>query len=183
LTRAALGCIAQSLSRSLVWLRAGRSPAPDGTPAHSQFRNVSRRSRSKIEGVSLRVTLPLIDHLALRVRDERRSRTFYEQALEPFGVKVVESSRGPGFAIEGGGDFWIEEGEPPAAPVHVAFAAADRATVDKFHRAAVEAGGRDNGAPGLRPHYHAGYYAAFVIDPDGNNVEAVFHEDRQLPAT
>ena len=58
----------------------------------------------------------------------------------------------------------------------MAFAAADRATVDKFHRAAVEAGGRDNGAPGLRPHYHAGYYAAFVIDPDGNNVEAVFHE-------
>jgi catechol 2,3-dioxygenase-like lactoylglutathione lyase family enzyme len=133
--------------------------------------------------VSPPVTLPLIDHLALRVRDERRSRTFYEQALEPFGVKVVESSRGPGFAIEGGGDFWIEEGEPPAAPVHVAFAAADRATVDKFHRAAVEAGGRDNGAPGLRPHYHAGYYAAFVIDPDGNNVEAVFHGDRQLPAT
>jgi catechol 2,3-dioxygenase-like lactoylglutathione lyase family enzyme len=147
------------------------------------FRSVPRRSRSKIEGVSLPVTLPLIDHLALRVRDVRRSRTFYERALEPFGVKVVESSRGPGFAIEGGGDFWIGEGEPPAAPVHVAFAAADRATVDKFHRAAVEAGGRDNGAPGLRPHYHAGYYAAFVIDPDGNNVEAVFHGDRQLPAT
>jgi catechol 2,3-dioxygenase-like lactoylglutathione lyase family enzyme len=90
------------------------------------------------------VALPLIDHLALRVRDERRSRTFYEQAL-----------------------------------VHVA----DRATVDKFHRAAVEAGGRDNGAPGLRPHYHAGYYAAFVLDPDGNNVEAVFQGDRQVPAT
>ena len=133
--------------------------------------------------MSLPVTLPLIDHLALRVRDERRSRTFYEQALEPFGVKVVESSQGPGFAIEGGGDFWIGEGEPPAAPVHVAFAAADRATVDKFHRAAVEAGGRDNGAPGLRPHYHAGYYAAFVIDPDGNNVEAVFHGDLQPSAT
>jgi catechol 2,3-dioxygenase-like lactoylglutathione lyase family enzyme len=159
----------------------GRDGAPPS--AAPVFRNVPRRSRSKIEGVLLPVTLPLIDHLALRVRDERRSRTFYEQALEPFGVKVVESSRGPGFAIEGGGDFWIEEGEPPAAPVHVAFAAADRATVDKFHRAAVEAGGRDNGAPGLRPHYHAGYYAAFVIDPDGNNVEAVFHGDRQLPAT
>jgi catechol 2,3-dioxygenase-like lactoylglutathione lyase family enzyme len=138
----------------------------------------SRRARSKLEGVSL----PLIDHLALRVRDLRRSRTFYEQALEPFGVEVVESAQGPGFAIEGGGDFWIGEGEPPAAPVHVAFAAADRATVDKFHRAAVEAGGRDNGAPGLRPQYHAGYYAAFVIDPDGNNVEAVFHEDHQPPA-
>src|SRR4029450_8392467 len=76
-----------------------------------------------------------------RLRDTRgsaplRSRTFYEQAFEPFGVKVVESSQGPGFAIEGGGAFWIGEGEPPAAPVHVTFAAADRATVDKFHRAA-----------------------------------------------
>jgi catechol 2,3-dioxygenase-like lactoylglutathione lyase family enzyme len=161
-----------------------KSPRASATrpSAAAAFRNVPRRSRSKIEGVSLPVTLPLIDHLALRVRDVRRSRTFYERALEPFGVKVVESSQGPGFAIEGGGDFWIGEGEPPAAPVHVAFAAADRATVDKFHRAAVEAGGRDNGAPGLRPHYHAGYYAAFVIDPDGNNVEAVFHGDGQLPA-
>jgi catechol 2,3-dioxygenase-like lactoylglutathione lyase family enzyme len=134
--------------------------------------------------VSLPVsTLPLIDHLALRVRDARRSRSFYERALEPFGVEVVESSGGSvGFAIEGGGDFWIGEGEPPAAPVHVAFAAADRDTVDRFHRAAVEAGGRDNGAPGIRPQYHAGYYAAFVIDPDGNNIEAVFHGEDQLPA-
>ena len=151
-----------------------------GSPSVQEF---PRGSRSRVEGVSPPVTLPRIGHLALRVRDMTRSRTFYEQALEPFGVTVVESSRGPGFAIEGGGDFWIEEGEPPAAPVHLAFAAADRATVDKFHRAAVQAGGRDNGAPGGRPHYHAGYYAAFVIDPDGNNVEAVFHGDRQLPAT
>ena len=131
--------------------------------------------------MSAPVMLPLIDHLALRVRDPRRSRTFYERALEPFGVKVVESSLGPGFVTEGGGDFWIGEGEPPSAPVHLAFAAADRVTVDKFHRAAVEAGGRDNGAPGLRPQYHAGYYAAFVFDPDGNNVEAVFHGDSQPP--
>ena len=106
---------------------------------------------------------------------------FYERALEPFGVTVVESSQGPGFSIEGGGDFWIGEGEPPAAPVHVAFAAADRATVDEFHRAAIEAGGRDNGAPGLRPQYHAGYYAAFVIDPDGHNIEMVCHEPEAIP--
>jgi predicted lactoylglutathione lyase len=79
--------------------------------------------------------------------------------------------------------FGSRKGKPPAAPVHVAFAASDRGTVDKFHRAAVKAGGRDNGTPGLRPHYHGGYYAAFVIDPDGNNVEAVFHGERQLPAT
>jgi len=98
-------------------------------------------------------------------------------------VTVVESSQAPGVAIEGGGEFWIGEGEPPAAPGHVAFSAADRATVDEFHRAAVEAGGRDNGAPGLRPQYHPGYYAAFVVDPDGNNVEAVFHGDRRMPAT
>ena len=70
----------------------------------------------RIEGVSLPVTLPLIDHLALRVRDLRRSRTFYEQALEPFGVKVVESSQGPGFTIEGGGGFWIGEGNPRPLP-------------------------------------------------------------------
>ena len=130
-----------------------------------------------MEGVPQPVTLPLIDHLALRVRDEKRSRAFYERALEPFGVQVVESSHGTGFAIEGGGDFWIGEGDPPTAPVHVAFAAAERAIVDRFHLAAVEAGGTDNGGPGLRPHYHAGYYAAFVLDPDGNNVEAVFHGD------
>ena len=105
--------------------------------------------------MSLPVTLPLIDHLALRVRDLRRSRTFYEQALEPFGVKVVESSQG--WVRHRGRWRFLDRGRgTPAAPVHVAFAAADRATVDKFHRAAVEAGGRDNGAPGLRPHYHAG---------------------------
>ena len=72
-------------------------------------------------------------------------------------------------------DFWITEQELPAASVHIAFAAPDRETVDAFHAAAVKAGGVDNGRPGLRPHYHSGYYAAFVLDPDGNNVEAVFH--------
>jgi catechol 2,3-dioxygenase-like lactoylglutathione lyase family enzyme len=117
--------------------------------------------------------------VALRVRDIARSRAFYERALQPFGVKVVESSQGPvGFAKDDGGDFWIGEQETPAGPIHIAFAAPDRETVDAFHAAAVEAGGIDNGAPGLRPHYHSAYYAAFVLDPDGNNVEAVFHGDR-----
>ena len=139
-------------------------------------------SRSKIATVSLPVTLPLIDHLALRVRDVRRSRTFYEQALEPFGVTVVESSQGPGFAIEGGGDFWIGKGNPRPLPFMWPSPQQTEPPLTSSHRAAVKAGGRDNGAPGLRPHYHAGYYAAFVIDPDGNNVEAVFHGDRQLPA-
>jgi catechol 2,3-dioxygenase-like lactoylglutathione lyase family enzyme len=108
-----------------------------------------------------------IDHLTLRVRDLERSRGFCEQALGPFGIWVVESSQGPiGFGPEGREDFWIREGEP-AAPVHLAFAAPDRETVDAFHLAALAAGGRDNGTPGLRPHYHSGYYAAYALDPDG----------------
>jgi catechol 2,3-dioxygenase-like lactoylglutathione lyase family enzyme len=119
----------------------------------------------------------LFDHLSLPVRDLARSRAFYERALQPFGARVVESSLGPGFAIDDRGDFWIREQEMAAGSVHIAFAAPDRETVDAFHAAAVEAGGVDNGRPGLRPHYHSGYYAAFVLDPDGNNVEAVFQGD------
>ena len=119
----------------------------------------------------------LFDHVSLPVRDLARSRAFYERALQPFGVRVVESSLGPGFAIDDRGDFWIGEQEMAAGSVHIAFAAPDRETVDAFHAAAVEAGGVDNGRPGLRPHYHSGYYAAFVLDPDGNNVEAVFQGD------
>jgi catechol 2,3-dioxygenase-like lactoylglutathione lyase family enzyme len=121
---------------------------------------------------------PLFDHVALRVRDIARSRAFYERALQPFGVRVVESSQGPGFTTDDGEDLWLKEHETPSGPVHIAFAAPDRDTVDAFHAAAVEAGGMDNGGPGLRPHYHSAYYAAFVLDPDGNNVEAVFHGDR-----
>jgi catechol 2,3-dioxygenase-like lactoylglutathione lyase family enzyme len=119
-----------------------------------------------------------IDHLTLRVRDLDRSRRFYEQALEPFGIRVVESSQGSiGFGPEGREDFWIKEGEL-ASPVHLAFAAPDRETVDAFHAAVLAAGGRDNGPPGLRPHYHSGYYAAYALDPDGNNIEAVHHGNR-----
>ena len=115
--------------------------------------------------------------MRLPVRDIARSRAFYERALQPFGVRVVQSSPGPGFAMDDRGDFWIMEQEMAAGSVHIAFAAPDRETVDAFHAAAVEAGGVDNGRPGLRPHYHSGYYAAFVLDPDGNNVEAVFQGD------
>ncbi len=118
----------------------------------------------------------MFDHVRLPVRDIARSRAFYERALRPFGVRVVQSSLGPGFALDDQ-DFWIMEQEVAASSVHIAFAAPDRETVDAFHAAALEAGGVDNGRPGLRPQYHSGYYAAFVLDPDGNNVEAVFHGD------
>ena len=125
---------------------------------------------------------PFIDHITLRVRDYESSKRFYLAALQPFDPTVYEGEvygiEGPtcGIGLEGRGNFWIGAGEPNG-PVHVAFAAPDRATVDAFHAAALAAGGKDNGAPGLRPQYHAGYYGAYVLDPDGNNVEAVFHDN------
>ncbi len=118
----------------------------------------------------------MIDHVGLRVSDYAASRGFYAAALRPLAYEpVMEMERACGFGIGGKPDFWIIEGTPAAAPVHVAFASPDRQTVDAFHAAALAAGGRDNGAPGLRPHYHEHYYGAFVLDPDGNNVEAVCH--------
>jgi predicted lactoylglutathione lyase len=80
-----------------------------------------------------------------------------------------------GMGVRGKPDFWFSAGES-SGPIHLAFSASDRATVDAFHAAALAAGGKDNGAPGLRPEYHAGYYGAFALDPDGNNVEVVFHD-------
>ncbi|MFO0585211.1 MAG: VOC family protein [Anaeromyxobacter sp.] len=125
----------------------------------------------------------MIDHVTVTVRDHARSRAFYLAALAPVGHgRLVELPPGPdggvasGFCHEDGSDFWFREGAPQGRPVHVAFRAPTRAAVDAFHAAALAAGGRDNGAPGLRPQYHAHYYAAFVLDPDGNNVEAVCHE-------
>jgi catechol 2,3-dioxygenase-like lactoylglutathione lyase family enzyme len=132
---------------------------------------------------------PFIDHVTLRVRDLGTSRAFYERALETFGIHVIElegvDGRELSFGPEGSEDLVLAEGEP-AAPVHIAFLAHDPDTVDAFHAAALEAGGRDNGGPGRRPHYHERYYAAYVLDPDGNNVEAVCHtgpsEDEEDPA-
>ena len=121
---------------------------------------------------------PFIDHVTIRVSDLERSRAFYEQALEPFGVRVqkLDGADGPELAIgpEGSEDLVLAAGEP-SSPVHLAFLAMDPETVDAFHAAALEAGGRDNGEPGPRPQYHERYYAAYVLDPDGNNVEAVCH--------
>ena len=125
----------------------------------------------------------MIDHLGFSVSDFARSRAFYVQALAPLGYAPVmdvtkEQSggyEGTGFGPPGRPHFWIGTGEARSGSTHVAFAASSRAAVDAFHRAALAAGGRDNGAPGLRPHYHEHYYGAFVFDPDGHNIEAVCH--------
>ena len=122
----------------------------------------------------------VIDHVSIGVRDLGRSRAFYRRALAPLGF----SERGPwregvretSFGVEHASDFAISlEYEPVGAPVHIAFAADSREQVRAFHEAALAAGATDNGAPGLRPEYSPSYYGAFVLDPDGNNVEAVFH--------
>ena len=117
----------------------------------------------------------VIDHLNIGVADVGASRAFYERALAPLGyVVVMDRPYGVGFGKDGKPNFWVSD-RPASAPLHVAFASPDRATVDAFHREALGAGGRENGPPGLRPHYHPSYYGAFVLDPEGNNVEAVTH--------
>jgi catechol 2,3-dioxygenase-like lactoylglutathione lyase family enzyme len=116
-----------------------------------------------------------IDHLTLTVRDLAASRRFYAAALAPWGIREEEAEGAVAFGPPGAEDFILRPGEPPTTPVHVAFLAPDRATVDAFHAAALAAGGSDNGAPGVRELYHPHYYGAYVLDPDGNNVEAVCH--------
>ena len=126
----------------------------------------------------------MIDHIGISVRDPAASRRFYDGALAPLGyalLREIPLAVTGGRAVFGYGvapkpDFWVAEGEPQTPRVHVAFRASDRAAVDAFYRAALAAGGRDNGAPGPRPHYHEHYYGAFVLDPDGHNIEAVCHD-------
>ncbi len=123
----------------------------------------------------------MIDHTGIRTLELDRSVAFYTKALAPLGYVV--SKRIPhaaGFGVPGpdgdpGGDFWIGEAEPHTPRNHIAFAASSRAQVDAFHAAALAAGGTDNGKPGIRAMYHPHYYAAFVLDPDGYNIEAVYH--------
>jgi catechol 2,3-dioxygenase-like lactoylglutathione lyase family enzyme len=120
----------------------------------------------------------MFDHVGLNVSDYARSRAFYEQALAPLGLGVVMASdewKGAGFGPEGKPMFWVVERDPVGGVTHVAFACDDHATVDAFYEAAIAAGGTDNGPPGIREHYHPTYYGAFVLDPDGNNIEAVCH--------
>ena len=127
---------------------------------------------------------PCLDHIGFPVADVARSRAFYDAALAPLGITVVmelpAGVAGPephlGYGAAGKPFFWIRGGAGPAGLcLHVAFAAASRAEVAAFHAAALAVGGADNGGPGLRPHYHPTYYGAFVLDPDGHNIEAVCH--------
>ncbi|MFC5740730.1 VOC family protein [Dyella tabacisoli] len=123
----------------------------------------------------------MFDHLGLQVSNYEHSKTFYLQALAPLDVALVMEVTAEqtgdcahaGFGIDGKPSFWISETLTPAHGMHIALTAKSRATVDAFYAAALAAGGRDNGAPGPRPHYHPDYYGAFVLDRDGNNIEAV----------
>lgn len=125
----------------------------------------------------------MIDHTGVSVSDYARSRDFYRAALAPIGyvllmeipAAVTGHTDVAGFGEPPKPDFWISRGAPNRPALHVAFRASTRAQVDAFWHAALAAGGVDNGAPGLRPHYHPDYYGAFVLDPDGHNIEAVCH--------
>jgi catechol 2,3-dioxygenase-like lactoylglutathione lyase family enzyme len=126
----------------------------------------------------------MIDHTGITVSDFRKSKAFYQAALAPIGytmlMEIPASVTGhtdvAGFGEAPKPDFWISEGAATTPPVHVAFRVASRAMVDAFYKAAMAAGGTDNGPPGIRAHYHPNYYGAFVRDPDGQNIEAVCHE-------
>ena len=119
----------------------------------------------------------MIDHTGVAVTDIATSRAFYAAALAPLGyAALMEFGDAVGFGGPPKPDFWLGRTPVKVPPTHVAFHAESRRQVDAFYRAAMAAGGRDNGPPGLRPHYHANYYGAFVIGPDGHNVEAVCHK-------
>ncbi|MFK7824501.1 MAG: VOC family protein [Oligoflexales bacterium] len=128
----------------------------------------------------------MIDHTGLKVSNPTASRKFYEEALAPLGYKMmmeIPKEHVDGMVVLGYGvppkpDFWVAEGAPNSPRLHVAFRASSHKEVDGFYKAALAAGGKDNGAPGPRPHYHENYYGAFVLDPDGHNIEAVCHESQ-----
>src|SRR5262249_38728131 len=124
----------------------------------------------------------MIDHLLLTVRDLERARSFFTSALAPLGYALQMEFPGMlGFGAPGKPALWVRPGPNPSV-LHLAFIAPDRAAVDRFHTAALGAGATDNGPPGLRPQYHEHYYGAFVIDPEGNNLEAVIHRKPGAPA-
>ena len=119
----------------------------------------------------------MIDHTGLYCTDVACSKAFYKAVLAPLGYAIIrEYDEFAGFGVPPKPDFWIGQGKPNDPPIHIAFRADSRAIVDAFYAAALAAGGRDNGPPGLRPRYHENYYGAFVRDPDGHNIEAVCHD-------
>ena len=129
----------------------------------------------------------MLDHVGFAVSEAERSRRFYEKALAPLGISLIMSvppekteagGTAHGFGSDGKPYFWIGDNEKVGEGTHVALAAATRAEVDAFYLAALAAGGRDNGPPGIRAHYHPNYYGAFVRDPDGNNIEAVSFSEK-----
>ncbi|MGQ4273700.1 VOC family protein [Terrihabitans sp. B22-R8] len=127
----------------------------------------------------------MFDHIGLAVANYDTSKAFYLAALRPLGIEISMEvtaeekgggSTGCGLGRNGRPELWLSASVLTAPAIHIAFTASDRADVRAFHEAALAAGGVDNGPPGLRPHYHANYYAAFVLDPDGHNLEAVCHQ-------
>jgi catechol 2,3-dioxygenase-like lactoylglutathione lyase family enzyme len=126
----------------------------------------------------------VIDHIGFAVKDFAASKSFYQRALMPLGVVLIMevtaeqtgSYAGAGFGKAGKAYFWIGSGEVPKGGMHIALNAPTRASVREFYKQALAAGAKDNGPPGLRPHYHENYYGAFVIDPNGHNLEAVCHQ-------
>ena len=119
----------------------------------------------------------MLDHVTIGVADLERAMQFYDRALEPLGISrlYAEAERFAGYGVSPKAFFWIGTRAVGKTGAHIAFTASDRSTVDRFYQAAISAGATDNGPPGLRPHYHANYYGAFVLDPDGHNIEAVCH--------
>jgi len=126
----------------------------------------------------------MIDHTGLEVSNAGKSREFYTKALAPLGYQLLmeipkEYTEGVvvlGYGVAPKPDFWVAEGIPNEPRIHMAFRAGNRKQVDEFYHAALAAGGKDNGPPGPRPEYHENYYGAFVLDPDGHNIEAVCHD-------
>ncbi len=122
----------------------------------------------------------MLDHVGFDVSNTKKAKEFYLAALKPLRYELfMEWEKWLGFAVDGKPDFWLKEGKVTTPSVHIAFRASSRRLVDEFYEAAIAAGGKDNGAPGIREIYHPNYYGAFVLDPDGHNIEVVCHESEQ----
>ena len=120
----------------------------------------------------------IIDHIGIAVSDYGKSKDFYSKALAPLGIELIMEVQGwAGFGKKGKPEFWFGAGEQAQSPMHIAFSSDTREAVDQFYAAALSAGAKDNGKPGIREIYHPNYYGAFVIGPDGHNIEAVCHKE------